>query len=97
MTKQELKPLIGQFGTICAGEKGYTKTVSGTIKDMDIMGSIWFVDNEGYGYFFKCNAITSFEQKEFQPLPEKYAGKEIESDDGTVHYKYTTKEVDLKK
>jgi hypothetical protein len=59
---------------------------------MDTRGTVWFVDNEGYGYAFKSADVDFFEQKDFEPLPDKY-----NSEGGRVYLKETNKEVDLKK
>jgi hypothetical protein len=92
MNVSELRPNIGKFGEIKAGEKGYKKTLNGTLADMDTRGTVWFKDNDGYGYAFKATSIDSFVLKEFEPLPDK-----CNWDGGRTYSKETNKEIDLKK
>jgi hypothetical protein len=68
MNVTELRTFIGKFGEIKAGEVGYKKTLHGYIKDMDTRGTVWFVDNDGYGYAFKAPSIDHFNVKEFVNL-----------------------------
>lgn len=92
MNVSELRPHIGKFGEIKAGEKGYKKTLNGTLADMDTRGTVWFRDNDGYGYAFKVTSIDSFTSKEFEQLPDKAVW-----DGGQVFNKESNKEIDLKK
>jgi hypothetical protein len=92
MNVTELRTHIGKFGLIKAGEAGYKKTLPGILKDMDTRGTIWFVDNEGFGYAFKANMIDSFEPKSFELLPP-----DVYWEGGRAYYKDSKKEVDLKK
>jgi hypothetical protein len=93
----ELRTHIGEFGEIKAGEKGYMKTLNGTLKDMDTRGTVWFIDLDGYGFAFKSTAIEYFTPKEFEPLPETHNGKPIYWDKGVAYYKETKKECNLRK
>ena len=99
MTVTDLRANIGKFGLIKAkyGEALYGKDLHGHIKDMDSHGTVWFVDNDGYGYAFKSPNIDSFEEKEFEPLPEEHKGKELHYEGGKLMYKGTHQEVDLRK
>jgi hypothetical protein len=97
MTKAELKENVGKFGAIRAGEVGYKKTMNGIIKEIDQRGSIWFVDNDGYGFIFPPDHVDSFTPKDFSPLPEKEKGKDIYWKGGRVYFKKTNKECDLTK
>ena len=65
MNVTELRTFIGKFGEIKAGDPGYKKTMHGIIKDMDTRGTVWFVDNDGYGFAFKAPQIDHFIPKEF--------------------------------
>ena len=67
MNIKELRTKIGKFGVLTAGESAYEKTLHGWLRDMDTRGSIWFVDNDGYGHSFKANKIKDFKEKEFSP------------------------------
>jgi hypothetical protein len=96
MNVTELRTFIGKFGEIRAGETGYKKTLNGTLKDMDTRGTVWFVDNEGWGYAFKAPQIESFLQKEFTPMPTEFNGRPIHYEGGRAYYD-NGKECDLKK
>jgi hypothetical protein len=67
LKKTVLKEHIGKFGMIKGGDKGFKKSIPGKIVDVDIIGSVYFKDNDGYGYFFLPNKIDSFEELEFKP------------------------------
>ena len=67
MKKTELKELIGKFGQIVGGTKGFKKSLPGKIFHVDTIGSVYFVDNDNYGYFFTPNQIDSFTEIEFKP------------------------------
>ena len=99
MTVTELRESVGEFGTLTTKktEDGYCKTLPGRLKDMDTRGTVWFVDNDGFGHAFKAPSIVSFEIKTFEPLPAKHKGKELVDIGGEIVYKGTTKECDLKK
>ncbi len=92
MNRKDLLKLIGQFGCIVAGKKGYRKTVYGKIKEVDGGGNVWFIDNHDFVYCFLSSEIKSFEPKEFKPLPEH-----IYWSGGKIYNKDTHKEVELKK
>lgn len=66
MKKTELKQYLGKFGKISGGRKGFEKTVYGYIKDIDTIGAVWFMDNDGIGHYFAPSLITSFEEQEFK-------------------------------
>ena len=66
MKKQVLKGDVGKYGTIIAGEKGYRKTLKGTVIHVDYFGAVAFVDNDDILYRFKMNLIDSFEEEEFK-------------------------------
>lgn len=95
MTVTELRENIGKFGELKAGSPGYKKTLHGWLRDMDTRGTIWFVDNDGYGFAFKNTQVDSFLQKEFEGLPEKHKGKDVTWIGGNVFA--DGKEIDLKK
>ena len=99
MTRQELKEQVGKFGILQTrkDKDGYEKTLPGRIKDSDARGSIWFVDNDGYGYVFRPENILSFDSKEFESLPSEYSGKEIYWEGGRAYYKGSNKECHIKK
>lgn len=67
MKNSELKKDIDKFGQIVGGEKGFKKSLHGKIIHVDVIGSVYFVDNDGYGYFFQPNKIDSFTEMEFKP------------------------------
>jgi hypothetical protein len=67
LKKTVLKESINKFGQIIGGDKGFKKNMYGKIIDVDIIGSVYFKDNDGYGYFFPPNKIDSFEEQEFKP------------------------------
>jgi hypothetical protein len=67
LKKTELKEYIGKFGQIAGGEKGFKKSLPGKIIDVDVIGAVYFKDNDGYGYFFPPNKIDTFEELEFKP------------------------------
>jgi hypothetical protein len=67
MKKTELKEFINKFGKIIGGEKGYKKTLHGNIMHVDVSGSVYFVDNDGYGHKFSPHQVDSFEELEFKP------------------------------
>jgi hypothetical protein len=66
MKKTELKEYIGKFGKISGGAKGFEKTLYGKIMHVDIIGAVYFVDNEEYGHWFPKNQINSFDEQEFK-------------------------------
>jgi hypothetical protein len=71
MTKNEIKDCIDKFGVICAGEKGYKKTMFGNIKEVDSGGNTCFIDNDDLMYIFPLKQIDYFEPKEFVIIKEK--------------------------
>ena len=66
MKKQVLKGDIGKFGKIIAGDKGYKKTIYGTVLYVDYFGAVAFLDNDDIISLFKMNLIDSFEEEEFK-------------------------------
>ena len=66
MKKAELKEYIGKFGKISGGPKDFEKTLYGTLIDVDIIGNVYFKDNDGYGHWFQKNQIVIFDEQEFK-------------------------------
>lgn len=97
MTTAELKPLVGQFGMITVGPSDKEKTLHGRLLHIDRRGKIFFLDTEDYSYLFKSEDIKLFEVKEFEPLPEKYNGREIYWLGGVAYFKDDNKKCNLKK
>jgi hypothetical protein len=95
MTVTELRENIGRFGELKAGNTGYKKTLNGFLRDMDTRGTIWFVDNDGFGYSYKNTLVDSFTPKVFEPLPTEYHGKDVRWVNGKLYA--DGKEIDLKK
>lgn len=95
MTVTELRENLGKFGELKAGNVGYKKTLNGILKDMDTRGTIWFVDNDGFGYAFKNTLVDSFTLKDFSGLPSEHKGKSVHWDGGKAYS--DGKEIDLKK
>ncbi len=97
MQKQELKQYVDKFGYITGGKKGYKKTFPGIIAHIDVLGSVYFVDNDGVGTQFKPNEVDGFEEKEFTEAPQEIRGRKIINLGGQFVYADTKKDVDLKK
>jgi len=97
MIKGDVKELIGKFGELTTANDQHKKTIPGVIRDMDIMGKVWFVDNDSRGYVFSCDDIESFVLKDFESLPNTHNGKDIYWSGGVACYTGTTKEVNLNK
>ena len=95
MTVTELRENIGKFGELKAGNTGYKKTLNGFLRDMDTRGTIWFVDNDGFGYAFKNTLVDSFVVKDFSGMPTEIKGKGVYWDGGKAYS--DGKEIDLKK
>ena len=70
MKRQVLKGDIGKFGLIVAGDKGYEKTVYGTVLYVDYFGAVAFLDNEDILHLFRLKSVNSFKEEEFKP-PKK--------------------------
>jgi hypothetical protein len=75
MTKQELKEFVGNFGLMCIGEPRFRKTMYANIKEIDLRGNIYVVDNEGYSYIYTPEQVVSFKPEEFSPQVEKVTEK----------------------
>ena len=71
MKKQVLKGDIDKFGKIIAVEKGYKKTVYGTILYVDYFGAVSFLDNDDILHLFRMKHIDSFEEEEFKDTNTK--------------------------
>jgi len=97
MNVTDLRPHIGRFGLIQAGEVGNKKTLHGTLADMDTRGTVWFKDNDGYGYAFKANQIDLFQVKDYEPAPTQHNGQDVYFNGGRWYYKATNKECKLDK
>jgi hypothetical protein len=67
MKRQVLKGDIGKHGKIIAGEKGFKKTIYGTILHVDYFGAVMFIDHDDIGYRLPSNQVDSFEEEEFIP------------------------------
>ena len=65
MKKQVLKGDIGKFGKIVAGEKGYKKTLYGTILHVDYFGAVCLLGTEDIMSLFRKDVIDSFDEEEF--------------------------------
>ena len=97
MTTAELKPLIGQFGMLTAGQFDKEKTLHGRLLHIDRRNKAFFLDTEDYSYLFKVDDIAGFEVKEFTPLPDKYNGRDIYWLGGVSYFKDDNKRCNIKK
>ncbi len=99
VTVTELREHIGSFGILKkkTTPDSYGKTLPGHLKDMDTRGTVWFVDNDGFGSAIRATAIESFEPQEFKPLPDKYKGKELVDIGGQIVFKGTAIECNVRK
>ena len=66
MKRQVLKGDIGKRGWIIAGQKGYEKTVYGTVMYVDYFGAVSFLDNDDILHLFRLNQVASFDEEEFK-------------------------------
>jgi hypothetical protein len=71
MTKSDLKEYIDKFGEICAGDKGFKKTMHGKIREVDTAGNTCFIDNDDQMHIFTLKQIDSFVLQEFKVITEK--------------------------
>jgi len=67
MKRQVLKEDVNKYGKIIAGEKGFKKTMNGTVLYVDYFGAVAFVDNDDILHLFRKNLVDSFEEEEFKP------------------------------
>ena len=66
MKRQVLKGDIGKRGWIVGGQKGYEKTVHGTVMYVDYFGAVSFLDNDDILHLFRLNQVTSFNEEELK-------------------------------
>jgi len=60
------KEQVGKYGKLYAGDKGFEKTLYGTVLYVDYFGAVAFVDNDDIVHRFKFNQVLDFEEQEFK-------------------------------